>query len=186
MRVFANHRVFHVNECFASLYLLAVHELAHGIYRSDRDTPLLTLFVEFFFRIAATKFRDRCHHDIRMFAPIRHLLEFRAGNRSRTSHPIHQPAPLLDRNDKDARVAVLGRVRVVEVRLFTLARSARGLGAGVAVVRNKIAGDMSRTFVHRDNDVLASGAFQTMIERDRDPKGPIGRRHAVGDLAWRL
>jgi hypothetical protein len=45
---------------------------------------------------------------------------------------------------------------------------------------------VSGTFVHRDNDVLASAAFQTMVKRHRNSEGTVGRCHAIGNLAGRL
>ena len=45
---------------------------------------------------------------------------------------------------------------------------------------------MPGTFVHRDNDVLASAAFQTMVQCHRNPERAVGRCHAIGDLPGRL
>ena len=113
--------MFHVDEGLAGFYLLAVHEFAHGVDGRNGDAPLLAFLVELFFRVTATEFRDCPNHDLRIFTSECHLLEFRAGNRWRTAHPIHKPAPLFNWDDKDARVSVLRGVRVIKVGLFAFA-----------------------------------------------------------------
>ena len=45
---------------------------------------------------------------------------------------------------------------------------------------------MGRAFVHRNVDMLASAAFQTMIKGRGDAERAVGRRHAVCDFARRL
>jgi hypothetical protein len=89
MQVFADDGMFHIDECLAGFYLGAVHELTHGVDGGNSDTPLLAFLVKLFFRVTATKFRDRPDHDLRIFAPIRHFLKLRARNGRRTSHPVH-------------------------------------------------------------------------------------------------
>src|SRR6266498_2989859 len=81
------------------------------------------------------------------------------GDRHWTPHPIDQPAPLLDRDDEDARITILGRIRIVQIGLFAFAGGARGLSAGITVSGNKIAGDMAGALVHRHVDVLAVAAL---------------------------
>src|SRR5215510_1700243 len=75
MQVFADHRMFHVDECFAGLHLRAVHELTDGVDGRNRDAALLAFLVELFLGVTATEFRDRADHDLGIFTPIRHLLE---------------------------------------------------------------------------------------------------------------
>ena len=82
---------------------------------------------------------------------------------------------MFDRNDKYARVAVLGRIGIVEIGLFAFARGARRFVAGVTVVGNKIAGDVTGALVHRDVDMLSFAAVETMIKRHCDAEGAVGR-----------
>ena len=55
MQVFADDRMFHIDECFAGFYLGAVHELPYGVDGRNSDTPLLAFLVKLFFSVAASK-----------------------------------------------------------------------------------------------------------------------------------
>src|SRR5918999_1194208 len=100
VRVLADDRMFHVDEGLPFLNLLAIDELPGRVDRSNRDAALLAFLIELLFSVAATKFRDRADHDIRMLPSIRHFFELRSGDRRWSSHPIYQPAPLFNGNDE--------------------------------------------------------------------------------------
>src|SRR4029077_20200263 len=67
LQVFADHRMFHVDEGLAGFYLLAVHEFAHGVYRLNCDAPFFAFLVDLFFRVTATEFLYCPTHDLRIF-----------------------------------------------------------------------------------------------------------------------
>ena len=113
--------MLHLEEGLPFLDLFAIDELPGCVDRSNRDPALLAFLVEFLFGMPRTKFRDRAHHHFRVLPAIRHLLEFRSGDRRWAPHPIYQPAPLFDGNDKDTGVAVFGGIRIVKIGLFAFA-----------------------------------------------------------------
>src|SRR4030095_12056872 len=121
-----------------------------------------------------------------MLAAVGHFLELRTGNLRRTSHPVDQATPLFDGNDEYARIAILRRIGVVEIGLFTFARGARRLLTRVTVVGNKISSDVTGALVHGYVNILSFATVETMIKGDCDTEGAVGRCHAISDFAGRL
>src|SRR5258705_13915055 len=117
--------MLHVDEQSARFGLLHFDKFARGVDRRDSDAALLAFIVEFFFGALRAELGYAFGYNVRMLAAVGHLLELRTGNLRRTSHPLDQAAPLFDRDDKNARIAVLRRIGIVEIGLFAFGRGAR-------------------------------------------------------------